>query len=269
MKNNEEQLFSFWDHLEALRQSLLRIVLVLLAIFVLVFSSKDFVFDSILLPPLHSDFWLYRSMCVVSEWLQLPSLCPSDFQIQLINIELSGQFLAHLSSSFGLALALCVPYVLFEIWRFVQPALYPKERKSFSMIFLSASFLFYLGAAVSYFLVFPLTIRFLGTYELSANIPNHISIQSYLGALYILIFSLGIMFELPVLAYLLSKAGLIHKEQLKKVRKYAFVIILIVAALITPTTDPFTMMFVAMPVYLLYELSIVMAKKRKVEYEDE
>jgi len=266
MSNNDEQLFSFWDHLEALRQTLLRIVLVLVLLFVLVFSAKDFVFDTILLPPLRSDFWLYRSMCVLSEWLHFPALCPSDFQIQLINIELSGQFMAHLSSSFGFAIVLAVPFVLFEIWRFVQPALYPNEKKSFSMIFLSASFLFYLGAAVSYFLIFPLTIRFLGTYELSADIPNQISIQSYLSALYILIFSLGIMFELPVLAFLLSKAGIIHREQLKMVRKYAFVIILIIAALITPTTDPFTMMFVAMPVYLLYELSIVTAKK-KVEVE--
>jgi sec-independent protein translocase protein TatC len=151
----------------------------------------------------------------------------------------------------------------------VQPALYPKEKKSFSLIFLSASFLFYLGAAVSYFLIFPLTIRFLGTYELSADIPNQISIQSYLSALYILIFSLGIMFELPVLAYLLSKVGLIHREQLKMVRKYAFVIILIIAALITPTTDPFTMLFVALPVYMLYELSILTARKKKVDDEIE
>ena len=136
------------------------------------------------------------------------------------------------------------------------------------MVFLSSSFLFYLGVAASYFVIFPLTVRFLGTYEVSSLVPNQIAVQSYLGTLYILTFSMGVMFEMPVLAYLLSKIGLVHKEMLKKVRSYAFVTLLILSALITPTTDPFTMMVVALPLYLLYELSILVCKKKVEEVED-
>ena len=131
--------------------------------------------------------------------------------------------------------------------------------------FFISSFLFYLGVVVSYFLVFPLTIRFLGTYNVSALVPNQISIQSYLDTLYILIFSMGIMFEMPVLAYFLSRMGIVTRQMLQSVRRYAFVAILVLAAIITPTTDPFTMLVVAMPLYLLYEVSILVCRKKKNE----
>ena len=191
----------------------------------------------------------------------MPALCPDDFNIQLININLSGQFITHITSSFLLAILISVPYLLYEIWKFINPALYDNERKNVSLIFLSSSFLFYLGAMVSYFLIFPLTIRFLGTYQVTKEVTNQISIQSYMNALFILTFSLGIMFELPIILFALNRIGLVSKKALKSFRKYAFLIILIVAAVITPTTDPFTMMVVALPIYLLYETSILLCKK--------
>ncbi|GAB1416341.1 twin-arginine translocase subunit TatC [Paludibacter sp.] len=267
--DSKEKTLSFWEHLEVLRWVIFRILIAITLFVVVIFSSKDFVFNEIVFAPINSDFWLYSSLCSLGEALKFPDLCPESFNIHLINISLAGQFLAHLGASFSLALIMIVPYILFEIWHFVKPALYPNEKTHVGYVFLSSSILFYLGVALSYFVIFPLTVRFLGTYEVSSLVPNQISVQSYLGALYVLTFSLGIMFEMPVLAYLLSKIGLINKQMLKKVRSFAFVILLILSALITPTTDPFTMMVVALPLYLLYELSILVSKKKKEEVVEE
>lgn len=256
---------TFWDHLEVLRWVLLRVLAVLVLLVTVLFGNRDFLFDDIIFPPLRSDFIVYQLFCRMGEWLNMPGLCPGDFSIQLINIQLSGQFMAHISTAFTIALVLSVPYLLYECWRFVAPALYPAERRNVGLVFFISSFLFYLGVVVSYFLVFPLTIRFLGTYNVSALVPNQISIQSYLDTLYILIFSMGIMFEMPVLAYFLSRMGIVTRQMLQSVRRYAFVAILVLAAIITPTTDPFTMLVVAMPLYLLYEVSILVCRKKKNE----
>ena len=265
----EGKNLSFWEHLEVLRWTIIRIVIAVLLVVIVIFSFRDFVFNDIVFAPLSSDFWFYRSLCRLAELFKFPGLCPEDFNIELININLAGQLMTHITSSFSIALVLIVPYILLEIWWFVRPALYPNEKSHVGTIFLSASFLFYLGVLVSYFIIFPLTVRFLGTYKVSDLVPNQIALQSYMGSLYILTFSLGIMFEMPVLAYLLSKAGLINKQMLKKVRSYAFVILLILSALVTPTTDPFTMSVVALPLYLLYELSILVCKSKKEEEEED
>jgi sec-independent protein translocase protein TatC len=268
-QEEEEKSLSFWDHLEVLRWTIIRIVLALVVFMSVIFSFSDFIFTDIIFAPTSSDFWFYRSLCSISELISFPALCPEDFSIKLININLAGQFIVNIGASFSLSLIFVVPYILFEIWRFVRPALYDQERKNIGTIFASASFLFYMGVAVAYMIVFPLTVRFLGTYEISSLVPNQISLQSYMGTLYMLIFGLGIMFEMPVLAYLLSKTGLITKQMLRKVRSYALVVLLILSALITPTTDPFTMIVVALPLYLLYELSILVSKPAtEEEFED-
>ncbi|MDR2840631.1 MAG: twin-arginine translocase subunit TatC [Paludibacter sp.] len=259
-KNNPA---TFWEHLDALRWTIIRIVIVLFVIVAVLFGFKDFVFDQVVFLPLRSDFVIYRFFCYLADVFQSPSLCPADFHIELININLSGQFVAHITATFTIAIVLAIPYILYEIWLFVAPALYPAEKSNIGWVFFSASFLFYLGALVSYYLIFPLSIRFLGTYEISDLVPNQISVQSYLSTLYVLVFALGLMFEMPVLALVLSKIGIINKSLLRKGRKYAFVIILILAAVITPTTDPFTMMVVALPLYLLYEVSIMLCRKAK------
>jgi sec-independent protein translocase protein TatC len=265
----EEKSLSFWEHLEVLRWTIIRILIVLLVFMAVIFSARDFVFTDVVFAPLNSDFWFYRALCQLADITKFAELCPGDFSIKLINISLTGQFMAHIGASFTLALVLAIPYLFFEIWRFIKPALYEKERNNVGWIFVSSSVLFYLGVLTSYFIIFPLTVRFLGTYEVSPLVPNQISVQSYLGSLYILIFSLGIMFEMPVLAYLLSKTGLIHKQLLKKVRSYALVILLFLSALITPTTDPFTMLVVALPLYLLYEVSILVTKSKKITEDDD
>jgi sec-independent protein translocase protein TatC len=265
----EERALSFWEHLEVFRWTLIRIILALVVFVGAIFSFKELVFTRIVFAPLSSDFVFYQWLCSLANLVNVPAICPGDFSLQLININLAGQFIAHIGASFSLGLVLVIPYILFEIWRFVQPALYPNEKKHVGAIFSSATFLFYTGVAVAYLIIFPLTVRFLGSYEISSLVPNQISVQSYLGTLYILIFSMGIMFEMPVLAYLLSRIGLIHKDMLKSVRSYALVGLMILAAFITPTTDPFTLIIVVMPLYLLYEVSILVCRTKAPELEEE
>lgn len=261
--NDQSKTLTFWDHLEVLRWSILRILLVVILLLIVIFSNREFVFDKIIFPPINSGFVTYQIMCQIAEFLRTPAVCPGDFEIKLINFDISGQFMVHLTSSFTIALIISMPYIFFEIWKFIAPALYIKEKKGIGLIFTSSAILFYLGCFVAYFIIFPLSIRFLGTYEVSELVPNQISLQSYMGTLYILIFSLGIMFELPVLIYLLSQMGIIQRRMLQAVRKFAVVAILIIAAIITPTTDPFTMLIVSAPIYLLYELSILVCKKNE------
>ena len=261
---------SFWEHLEVLRWTIFRILIVLVVLMVVSFSLKDFIFNNIFLPPLTSDFKTYKILCLIGEYTRISGFCAEEFQIQLININLSGQFMVHMISSMLTALVMSVPYILYEIWLFVKPALYPKEKKNVGVIFLSTSFLFYLGALISYFVVFPFTLRFLGTYQVSDVIINQVSIQSYMNTLAMLVLFMGLSFELPVIAYLLSNLGILNKSILKRFRKYAFVAILIISAIITPTADPFTMLIVAIPIYLLYELSILVCKSHKpIEEEEE
>ena len=252
---------TFWDHLEALRWVILRIIAILLVMVITIFMFRDFLFNDVILPPLRSDFVFYRWLCAVGDLLHFPAICPENFNIHLINIELAGQFMTHISVTIMFSIVLLVPYLIYEIWRFIAPALYPNERKNVGWIFVSSAFLFYIGAAISYFIIFPLTVRFLGGYTVSDLIPNQISIQSYIGALYVLVFAIGLMFEMPILAYFLSRAGILEKKTMRKFRSYALLVILILAAIITPTTDPFTMCAVALPLYLLYEVSIWVCKK--------
>lgn len=266
--DSEGDGLSFWDHLESLRWTLFRVIIALTVLVVVLFGFSDFLFNRVIFPPLSSNFVFYRFLCYLSGLLQIPALCPGDFQIALINFNLSGQFMAHLTSVFTVAFLLTVPYLLFEIWKFVRPALYDNERKNIGWVFFSSSFLFYLGTVVSYFLIFPLTIRFLGTYQISTLVPNQISLESYMSTLFLLTFALGVTFEMPVLAYFLSKLGIITRETLRAGRNIAVVAILIVAAVITPTTDPFTMLAVALPLYLLYEVSIMVCKPGQKEEEE-
>ncbi|VBB48043.1 Sec-independent protein translocase protein TatC [uncultured Paludibacter sp.] len=265
----EEQEYSFWEHLEVLRWTIIRILAAVVVLFVLVFVEYKFVFSQIVLSPLNSDFISYR---ILKSLLSLVGLSPAlieDFKVQLINYELSGQFLLQIGVSLAVAAVVAFPYVLFELWRFVRPALYENESKNIGKIFFFSSFLFYLGAAVSYFIIFPLTIRFLGTYQVSELIPNQISVQSYFNALVILVLCIGLTFEMPILSFFLSKAGIVSRKMLAAGRKYAFVIILVLAAIITPTTDPFTLMVVTIPLYLLYEVSIWVCKKNEDKKEED
>ncbi len=264
----EEQEYSFWDHLEALRWTIIRVLLAVAVLFVVVFVKYDWIFKFIF-APLDSDFITYRALKSLLSSVGLSPGLISDFKVQLINYDLAGQFMLQITVSLLVAAIVAFPYILFELWRFVRPALYENESKNVGRIFFFSSFLFYLGATVSYLIIFPLTVRFLGTYQVSELIPNQISVQSYFNALMILVLCLGLTFEMPILSYFLSKAGIVSRSMLASGRRYALVIILILAAVITPTTDPFTLMVVAIPLYMLYEVSIWVCKKNESKQEEE
>lgn len=262
-----DQEMTFWDHLDELRKVLYRSAIFLVVFMLVFFGLKDILFDSIIFAPTSSDFILYRGMDRVLQWLHLPALEP--FSLKLINIELSAQFFIHISSSFYFGLVCATPIILYFLWGFVSPALYPNEIRAVKKAFGLSGFLFFIGVMVGYFLVFPLTLRFLGTYQVSRAVVNEISLQSYISMFVWLILIMGIVFELPCLALLLSKFGIITKSLLKKYRKHAFVVILVLAAFITPSGDPFTLFAVATPLYFLYEISILLCSDKKKDEEDD
>ncbi len=252
---------SFWDHLEELRRMLFRMAAVLLALMVVVFMNRSLVFDTLIFGPRTSDFILYHWMCSLGQWLQMPGFCPDDFSISIININMAAQFFTHVSTSFWLALVLGFPYIIWELWRFVSPALYAHERRSVERAFMFSSLLFFAGVVVGYMFIFPLTIRFLGTYQVSEIVANQISLDSYIGMFVTLILTMGLVFEMPVLAHVLSRMGIVTRAFLKRYRRHAIVVLLVLAAVITPSADAFTMFMVAVPLYVLYEFSILVCKK--------
>lgn len=257
---DEEKQMTFWEHLDELRKVLFRSAVAVVVVMAVVFSFKNFLFDNIILAPTNGSFPLYRLMDKVLALMGLPLL--DEFHLEIINIDMAAQFFIHISTSFYFALVLTVPFIVYQLWLFVKPALYENERKAVTGAFAFAGILFYIGLLVGYFLIFPLTIRFLGTYQVSETIQNTISLQSYINMFIWLILVIGIVFEMPSLAAILGKLGILHRSFLKKYRRHAFVILMVVAALITPSGDPFTLMAVGLPLYALYELSIVVCKPR-------
>lgn len=240
---------TFWEHLDELRKVLFRSAIVIFVLMIVVFLNKSFVFDNIILAPANEDFFLYK---------YLPGF--EGFHLDLINIELSAQFFTHINVSMALATILAVPFILYQFWSFVKPALYENERKAVRKAFGFASILFFIGVVVGYFFVFPLTVRFLGSYQVSAAVANSISLKSYISMFTQLILIMGIVFEMPALALILAKLGIISASLLRKYRKHAFVILLIASAIITPSGDAFTLMVVAAPLYMLYEFSILICR---------
>ena len=255
--NPQTQEMSFWDHLEVLRWMFFRIAAVVLVAMVVLFLFMPKIFDTIILGPTTSDFFLYRFLGNLSSRLPfLPDFASPDFRVEIININVASQFMTHISTSFWLSLVVSFPYVIFEVWKFISPALYETEKGSVRTAFLFGTVMFYLGCAVGYTVIFPFTFHFLADYQLSGAITNQISLNSYMGSFLMMIMVMGLVFEIPLLAWVLSRLGLINKDFLKKYRRYAVVILLVLAAMITPTGDPFTLMVVFLPLYLLYELSV-------------
>lgn len=252
---------TFWEHLDDLRAIIFRCVGVVVLAMAVIFPFKEVVFGQIILAPTSSDFILYQWLCQAAEQFAVAGLCPEAFSVKLINIELSGQFFIHLRMSFWIGLTLLFPFIIYQLWTFIAPALNKRERKAAVPVFFSSSLLFYLGVVVSYFVLFPLTIRFLGTYQVSTMVENQISLESYISTLTILCLAMGLLFQMPVLVYFLSRAGLISRALLKNYRKHAIVIILIISAIITPTADPFTMLIMGLPLILLYQASIYICRK--------
>lgn len=239
---------TFWDHLEELRGSLFRMLAVFGIAVVVLFFFKTFLFDNVILAPSKPDFFLYR-------------LLGADFSLTLVNIEVAAQFMIHMKITFICALIVTFPYLIFEIWRFIAPALYKKEKKAVRGAFLFASVLFYAGVAVGYSIVFPLMLNFFSGYQVSPDVPNTFSLTSYISMFTSMVLIFGIVFEFPTVSVVLSSLGIITKETLKTFRRHAICVVLILAAVITPSGDPFSLMIVSVPLYLLYELSILICRK--------
>ena len=236
---------TFWDHLEELRRVLLRCIAVVALFAVLAFAFKDEVF-AIIFAPKGSDF--------------LPRIFGSSPDIQLINTELTRQFVIHMMTSFYVGIVVAAPYILYELYRFISPALYQNERRYSTPLVISSYIMFMLGTLFSYFIVFPITFRFLGNYQVDSNVENLISLESYIDTLVFLSLAMGFVFEIPILSWLLGRLGILRRQQMQQYRRHAFVIILIIAAIITPTSDAFTLAIVSLPMYILYELSILLVK---------
>ncbi len=249
---------TFWEHLDELRKVLFRSAIVIVALMAGIFMAKDFVFDKVVFAPINSDFALYKLIDKVLVMMGMPTL--PEFKLSLINIDLSAQFFIHISTTFYFALVLSVPFIVYQLWKFVSPALYDNEKRAAKGAFAFAGVLFLLGVLVGYYLIFPLTLRFLGTYQVSMEVANQISLQSYISMFTWLILIMGVVFEMPSLAVILSRIGILTKSFLKKYRRHAFIVMLVLAAFITPSGDPFTLMAVGLPLYGLYELSILVCR---------
>lgn len=238
---------SFWDHLDALRETIIRSVAVIMVVFVALFFFKGFVFDQIILKPTRTDFWMYKLLGV-------------RLNIDLINIDIAAQFFTHIKVTFVLALILCFPVICYEVWKFIAPALYSNEIKVVRRAFGLGAGLFYAGIAVGYFIVMPVLLVFFNGYQVSTTVVNTFALTSYISIFMAMVFLMGILFEFPSVLAVLSHFGIVTREFMKKYRRHAIIVILILAAVITPTGDPFTLLVVSVPLYALYEFSILICK---------
>ncbi|MBR0046930.1 MAG: twin-arginine translocase subunit TatC [Bacteroidaceae bacterium] len=237
---------TFWDHLEELRHVLLRCIIVVALFAILAFVFKDEVFW-VVFAPKSPDF--------------LPHIFGNSPDIRLINTELTRQFIVHMMTSFYVGIIVAAPYIIFELYRFIAPALYQNERRFSTPLVIASYLMFMLGILFNYFIVFPITFRFLGNYQVDSAVENLISLESYIDMLVFLSLAMGIVFEIPILSWLLGKLGILHRAQMQQFRRHAIVTILIIAAIITPTSDAFTLAIVSVPMYLLYELSILLVPR--------
>jgi len=259
-QGTEEREMTFLEHLEELRWHLIRIFIAVVIGAVVAFSFKNIIFDSIILAPNSPDFITNRLLCQFAELVKVPALCINQKSIELISIKMSGQFTTHINISLVAGIIIAFPYIFWEFWSFFRPALYEKERKYSRGAVLSASFLFMTGIAFGYFLIIPLSINFLGNYSVSDIVTNQININSYIGSVTSVALASGITFELPIVVFFLARIGVVTPEFMRKYRKHSLVVILILAAVITPP-DVFSQLLVTLPLVVLYEVSIFIAAR--------
>ena len=250
MGSESGQTMTFWDHLDELRGVIVRALVVTMLAAAVAFVMKDELF-AVVLAPRTSDFITYRLMGV------------EPFSIHLMNTGLTEQFMIHLKTAMYAGVLVASPYIVYILFGFIAPALYDNERRYATLLCTSGYLMFMLGTALNYLLIFPLMLKFLGTYQVSADVANMLTLQSYMDTLLMMNLVMGIVFELPVVSWILGKMGLINAQVMCTMRRHAVVVILIMAAIITPTTDAFTLFVVALPIWLLYELSIVIVRMTK------
>lgn len=258
---------SFLDHLEALRWHLMRSAIAIVVLAVVAFLNKDILFDKVIFGPKNPDFITYKWLCILSEKFSI-DMCIKDITFSIISTSMSGQFTTHMFAAFVAGFILGFPYLLFEVWLFVKPALTSKEKRYTTGFVFWASFLFFIGVLFGYYVISPLSINFLGSYQVSESVKNTIALDSYISIVTIMTMSCGVVFELPIVVYFLTSIGIISPQFMRTYRKHAVVVNLIVAAFITPSPDVTSQMLVAVPLFLLYEISIwvsafVEARKEK------
>lgn len=238
---------TFWGHVDVLRSCLVRIIVVTVLCGLAAFNFKETLF-SIVLAPSQYGFISYRV------------LHAAPFRINLVNIGLTEQFMIHVKTAFSFGFLIASPYILYVLYRFIAPALYRREKRYAVRVVLGGYVMFVLGLLVNYFIIFPLTVRFLGTYQVSLNVHNMLSLQSYIDTLMMMSLMFGILFEIPVISWLLALFGLLKAEWMQRYWRQALVLIIIIAAIITPTGDAFTLAIVSLPIWLLYEFSILIVR---------
>jgi sec-independent protein translocase protein TatC len=264
MKDGEKEM-SFLEHLEELRWHIIRSILAIVIFMIVAFIFKDIVFGTIIMGPRKPDFITARLLCQLGEYLTTLlnkniSLCINQGEFQLINIKMSGQLTVHITSALVSGVILAVPVILWEFWRFFKPALKDNEAKYATGAVTVSSLLFFTGVCFGYFLLAPLSIHFLSNYEIDPTVANQINVRSYIGTLTSICLATGLVFELPIVAFFLTKIGVITPEFMKKYRKHSIVVIFIMSAIITPP-DVFSQTLVALPLLILYEISIVISRR--------
>lgn len=268
---NDEKEMSFLDHLEELRWHLVRSLIAVCVFTIGAFASAKWIFENIIFAPARPEFATFRFLCRLADILGQEGLCITDIPFKVQSRNMTGQFTMHIMASFIIGLVIAFPYVCWEIWRFVKPGLQRSERKYSRGAVAAVSFLFFLGISFGFYVVAPWMVYFLANYSISDMVVNEFDITSYVSTVVLLVFGSGMLFQLPVVIFFLTKMGIVSPEFLRKYRKHSIVIILIVAAIVTPP-DPLSQMLIAIPLYALFEISILIsagAARRKAKEEAE
>jgi len=269
-EKNDGTEMTFIEHLEALRWHLLRAISAIIVFMIMAWFSMGFIFNKIILGPSRIDFWTYRMMCKIGDAVGWEGLCVHEMNFSLMSREVSGQFMMALTSSAIIGLVIAFPYIFWEIWRFIKPGLKITEKKASRGAVFFVTLLFFLGTLFGYYVVAPFAINFLVNFQIDPSIENQFDIGSYIGVLTTLVLACGITFQLPVAIFVLTKVGVVTPSFLREYRKHAIVVLLIVAAVITPSPDMISQILVAIPLYILYEISILVSQreyKRKLKEE--
>ncbi len=258
---NRNDEMTFWEHLDELRGILIRSVAAVFILSLVAFAFKHFLFDVVILAPKDTGFITYRILCKLGKLLSIDSLCMDTSSLHLININLAGQFMAHMTISLIAGFIVASPYIVWEFWRFIKPGLTDSEKKNTRGAVFIISLLFVTGVLFSYFVVVPLMVNFLGNYQVSDSVTNQIALTSYTSSVTTMSLLMGLVFEFPVVVLFLTRIGILTPKFLREYRKHTIVVILIVAGVITPSPDVFSQVVVALPLYALYEISLFLSAK--------
>lgn len=256
----EEKEMSFLDHLEELRWHLIRSVIAILIVSIAAFIAVDFVFNVIIFGPAQPDFWTFKMLCRVGDLIHSDALCIQDMDFKIQSRKMTGQFTMHITSSFVIGIIVAFPYIFWEFWRFISPGLHLNERKMSRGAVLAVTFLFTVGVLFGYYIMAPLAVNFLAGYQVSDIVNNEFDITSYVSTLSTLVLGSGILFQLPIVVYFLSKVGLVTPQLMRTYRKHALVVILILGAMLTPP-DPLSQILIAFPLFGLYQFSIFISAR--------